>query len=44
MVRARLKKPSFWLTLLGTAILILLLLALVDVFADFRARLAGSHR
>ncbi len=25
MVRARLKKPSFWLTLLGTAILILLL-------------------
>lgn len=25
-------------------ILILLLLALVDVFADFRARLAGSHR
>ncbi len=25
-------------------ILILLLLALTDVFADFRARLAGSHR
>ena len=37
---------GFYALLLTTwpTILILLLLALVDVFADFRARLAGSHR